>query len=67
MVMAIGAVFERTFDQPGYYRLSLTVHNGALAGLAWRDLLVVRPPPGVNHGARGTHARSEHLGNGRCR
>jgi nitrous oxidase accessory protein NosD len=36
-------VFERTFDQPGYYRLGLTVDNGAFAGLAWRDLLVVQP------------------------
>ncbi len=36
-------VFERTFDQPGFYRLGLTVDNGALADLAWRDLLVVKP------------------------
>jgi parallel beta-helix repeat protein len=34
-------VLERVFDQPGFHRLGLTVHNGALAGLAWRDLLVV--------------------------
>ncbi len=36
------ALLERTFDQPGFYRLGLTVDNGVLAGLAWRDLLVVR-------------------------
>ncbi len=38
-----GAVFERTFAEPGYYRLGLTVDNEARAGLAWRDLLVVEP------------------------
>lgn len=36
-------VLERTFDQPGFRRLGLTVNNGALAALAWRDLLVVAP------------------------
>ena len=36
-------VLERTFDQPGFHRLGLTVQNGALAALAWRDLLVVAP------------------------
>ena len=36
-------VLERRFDTPGFYRLGLTVHNGALAALAWRDLLVVAP------------------------
>jgi parallel beta-helix repeat protein len=42
---AVGAQpsLERVFDEPGFYRLGLTVNNGALAGLAWRDLLVVRP------------------------
>ena len=34
---------ERVFDRSGFHRLGLTVNNGALAGLAWRDLLVVRP------------------------
>jgi parallel beta-helix repeat protein len=38
-------VLERTFDQPGFQRLGLTVQNGALAALAWRDLLVVGPVP----------------------
>ncbi len=37
------SVFERVFDQPGFHRLGLTVDNGALAALAWRDLLVVEP------------------------
>ena len=36
-------VLERTFDQPGFRRLGLTVHNGGLGALAWRDLLVVAP------------------------
>ncbi len=36
-------VFERTFDQPGFYRIGLTVDNGALAALAWRDLIVTSP------------------------
>ncbi len=35
--------FERVFDRPGFHRLGLTVDNGALARLAWRDLLVVQP------------------------
>lgn len=38
-----GPVFQRSFTQPGFYRLGLTVDNGALANLAWRDLLVVAP------------------------
>lgn len=33
--------FERTFDRPGFYRISLTVHNNSVAALAWRDLLIV--------------------------
>ncbi len=37
------AVFERVFTNQGFYRLGLTVDNGALAGMAWRDLLVVEP------------------------
>ncbi|MEY2408001.1 MAG: hypothetical protein QOF48_671 [Verrucomicrobiota bacterium] len=37
------AVFDHTFAQPGFYRLGLTVDNGALADLAWRDLLVTEP------------------------
>jgi parallel beta-helix repeat protein len=37
------AVLNRSFAQPGLYRLGLTVNNGGLAALAWRDLLVVQP------------------------
>ena len=37
------AVLEHVFDQPGFQRLGLTVDNGGLAALAWRDLLVVSP------------------------
>lgn len=35
--------FQRVFERPGFHRLGLTVDNGALASLAWRDLLVVEP------------------------
>jgi parallel beta-helix repeat protein len=35
--------FEHAFSSPGFHRLALTVDNSALAGLAWRDLLVVQP------------------------
>jgi nitrous oxidase accessory protein NosD len=38
-----GPLLERVFTEPGYYRLGLTVDNGALAALAWRDLLVAQP------------------------
>lgn len=38
-----GKALERVFDRLGFCRLGLTVHNGALAGLAWRDVLVVGP------------------------
>ncbi len=31
----------RRFDEPGYYRISLTVSDGGVAGLAWHDLYVV--------------------------
>ncbi len=37
------AVLETVFKEPGFERVSLTVHNGILADLAWRDVLVVRP------------------------
>jgi parallel beta-helix repeat protein len=36
-------VLETRFSKPGFYRLGLTVDNGALAAIAWRDLLVVEP------------------------
>jgi parallel beta-helix repeat protein len=38
-----GTGLDHTFLEPGFHRLSLTVHNGMLADLAWRDLLVVGP------------------------
>jgi len=38
-----GPVLQCTFPAPGFYRLGLTVHDGALAGLAWRDVLAVQP------------------------
>ena len=34
------AVLEHTFAKPGFYRLGLTVDNGVLADLAFRDLIV---------------------------
>lgn len=40
---ADGPTLERTFSKPGFYRLGLTVENGALADLAWRDLIVAEP------------------------
>lgn len=36
-------VLEATFPRPGFYRLGLTVDNGVLADLAWRDLVVSEP------------------------
>src|SRR5205814_1608759 len=36
-------VFEHVFTRPGFYRLGLTVDNGVLADLAWRDLIVSEP------------------------
>ena len=36
-------VFERIFNKSGFYRLGLTVDNGVLADLAWRDLIVSEP------------------------
>jgi parallel beta-helix repeat protein len=50
------ATLERSFDTPGFHRLSLTVDNGSLAALAWRDLLVVQP---VEH-ELGTESQSMH-------
>jgi parallel beta-helix repeat protein len=34
---------ERLFDKPGFQRVGLTIDNGGLAALAWRDVLVVQP------------------------
>jgi hypothetical protein len=38
-----GSIIERVFQNSGHYRLGLTVDNGTLASLDWRDLLVVEP------------------------
>jgi parallel beta-helix repeat protein len=37
---ASGPTVEHTFDKPGFYRVGLTVSNGVLADLAFRDLIV---------------------------
>lgn len=34
---------EHTFGEPGFYRVGVTVTNGYLAGLAFRDVYAVRP------------------------
>mgnify|MGYP000322797046 CR=1 FL=1 len=38
-----GASVSHTFAQPGHYRVGLTVSNGVLADLAYRDVMVSRP------------------------
>ncbi len=35
--------WSHTFTAPGFYRVALTVNNGLLSDLAWRDLYVVDP------------------------
>lgn len=35
--------FVHAFTKPGFYRLGLTVDDGVLADLAWRDLIVTEP------------------------
>ena len=37
------ATMTHTFPAPGFYRLALTVNNGLLSDLAWRDLYAVEP------------------------
>jgi parallel beta-helix repeat protein len=37
------AIFEKIFTTVGFYRVGLTVDNGSLADLTWRDLIVVAP------------------------
>jgi len=63
-------VLERVFDTPGFYRLGLTVDNGTLAALAWRDLIVTAPVAG-ELGTEGGAARwgydLEENGDGRGR
>ena len=41
--IASTAAVEHTFQKPGFYRVGLTVTNGVLSDLAWRDLYVVAP------------------------
>jgi hypothetical protein len=38
---AEGERFLHRFRRPGFYRLALTVNNGLLSDLAWRDLYVI--------------------------
>lgn len=38
-----GAVMETSFQKEGFYRLGLTVDNGGLASIGWRDVLAVAP------------------------
>ena len=40
-VNAVDATFPVTFPAPGFYRVALTVCNGLLSDLAWRDVYVV--------------------------
>ena len=40
---AFGPTVEHTYDRPGFYRVSLTVSNGARFALAFRDLLIAEP------------------------
>jgi len=40
-VAATEARLSQTFTAPGFYRLALTVNNGLLSDLAWRDLYAV--------------------------
>lgn len=36
---------EHVFAKPGFFRLGLTVHDGRLSDLAWRDLYVIEELP----------------------
>ncbi len=40
-LLADGKTFGVTLSEPGFQRLALTVDNGALSDLAWRDLFVI--------------------------
>lgn len=42
---AEGAQWTLTFPKPGFYRLALTVNNGLLSDLAWRDVYAVDEGP----------------------
>ena len=43
IVRGEAATFSHIFKKPGFYRLALTVDNGSLADLAWRDVYAVEP------------------------
>jgi parallel beta-helix repeat protein len=49
-------VVTPAFTQPGFYRIGVTVSNGVLAGLGFRDLLVV-DGPAREYGTEGEAAR----------
>lgn len=53
---AEGPRAERVFPEPGFYRVGLTVSNGALAGLAFRDFIAVNAI-GEEVGTEGQAAR----------
>ena len=44
---ASGEAPEYTFRAPGFYRVGLTVNNGLLSDLAWRDFYVVGTAPEI--------------------
>lgn len=48
------AKLEHTFAAPGFYRLALTVNNGLLSDLAWRDLYVVEELPEIGTAGEAT-------------
>jgi hypothetical protein len=50
------ATVLHTFERPGFYRVGVTVDNGVLAGLAFRDL-VVAPEVSKEWGTEGQAAR----------
>ncbi len=52
-VLAGGKTASFTLSEPGFQRLALTIDNGALSDLAWRDLYVVEDLP--EQGTEGAH------------
>jgi parallel beta-helix repeat protein len=40
---AEGAVWEQTYDRPGFHRLGVTVEDGLAGDVAWRDVIVTSP------------------------
>jgi len=41
---ASGPTVNKAFSEPGFYRVSLTVTNGLLSDIAWKDLIVAEEP-----------------------